>query len=112
LVACCGQQTRGLSISCHVSLSTIVIISWPMNEPPPIYIIYDIAEDTPKFYLFEDKWCQFQQNQNQHEKNECNHYKLTSISQKCRPIVLIMNDMTINYHNSSLTSSTPTTVCC
>jgi hypothetical protein len=57
LVACCGQQTRRLSIFCHVSLSTIVIISWPMNEPPPQYIIYDIAEETPQFYLFEDTWC-------------------------------------------------------
>ncbi len=56
--------------------------------------------------------CQFQQHQNQHEKNECNHYKLISVSQKCWPIVLIMNDMTINCHNSSLTSSAPTTVCC
>jgi hypothetical protein len=28
-----------------------------MNEPPPQYIIHDIAEETPQFYLFEDKWC-------------------------------------------------------
>jgi hypothetical protein len=27
-----------------------------MNERPPQYIIYDIAEETPQFYLFEDKW--------------------------------------------------------
>ncbi len=112
-VACCGQQTR--EVCPYLVMWACQQLSSshdPWMNHHLIQYLWHCRGNTTILPIWRYMVCQFQQHQNQHENNECNHYKLISVSQKCRPIVLIMNDMTINCHNSSLTSSAPTTVCC